>query len=78
MDREESYRYVSNRTSLWCPVCGAGAGQGCKPVGSLRFRSHDETALGVVPRPQISMEVVPPSIREPHGNRPKWTPQRWL
>ena len=47
---DESTRYVPTRTTLWCPICGAQANQNCKPVGKLRFSSHDAYALGVVVR----------------------------
>jgi hypothetical protein len=47
---DESMRYVPSRVTLWCPVCGAQANQGCKPVGGNRFSSHDAYATGSVVR----------------------------
>lgn len=72
-----SSRLCASRTSLWCSVCGAKEYESCSPVGGLRFGSHDNHALGTVPRPQFQMEAVTPSLRDAPGNRPKWTPQRW-
>lgn len=77
MERDESTRYVSGRTSLWCPICGASAGQGCKEVGGLRFASHDAIVLGTVPRLVVAPWEAVPQQRVP-GNRPKWTPQKWV
>ena len=80
MEREEVTHFVHSRLSLWCPVCGAGQNQGCKPVGGLRFRSHDEIATGTVPRPAPepytpTWEAKPARKDAP---RPKgWTPGGW-
>ena len=41
-----SSHYVTSRVALWCPICGAAAGQGCKPVKGLRFHGHNIYALG--------------------------------
>ena len=53
-----SSRYVPSRISLWCPVCGVGQSQGCKPVGGLRFSSHDAFATGQIVKPVIPVEWV--------------------
>ena len=86
MERDDSSRYVQSRTSLWCSVCGAEEHRGCKPVGSLRFKSHDENALGTVPRPVIPVEWVASPIsrrdtpvkKETSRRRPASTPTGWL
>jgi hypothetical protein len=76
MEREDSSRYVNSRISLWCSVCGAQEGHGCKPVGGLRFKSHDENALGTVPRPVIPVEWVTP--RKDAPARKPYTPRGWV
>jgi hypothetical protein len=80
MDREENSHYVPSRISLWCPVCGASAGQGCTVVKGefmLRYASHNQYALGPVPRPQIQLEPLLATTPRGPGNKPRWTPQKW-
>lgn len=69
-EREEVSRFVTSRLSLWCSVCGAREGQGCKPVGFPRFFSHDAYALGMTPRPQAPTEQI--ALPRDSGNRPRW------
>jgi hypothetical protein len=54
---DESTRYVPTRTTLWCPVCHAQANLSCKPVGGLRFSSHDAYATGRVERTPTRSEM---------------------
>ena len=51
MAYDEFTHYAPNRTSLWCPVCGAAEGRGCTEVKGLRFSGHNAFALGQVVRP---------------------------
>jgi hypothetical protein len=80
MDFEvNSSHYVSSRLSLWCPVCGAKENQPCKTHQGNRFDSHNAYALGTVPRPVIQLvDASVPTARKDAGNRPKWTPQKWV
>lgn len=40
---DEVSKYVPNRLTLWCPICGADAGGECKTAhGGLRFHGHDQ------------------------------------
>jgi hypothetical protein len=78
----ESSHYVPSRLSIWCPICGASAGQGCKEVKGefmLRYASHNAYALGQVARPAPQQEPTNyvPAQRTP-TNRPRWTPNRWV
>jgi hypothetical protein len=41
-----SSHLCTSRTALWCPICGAAAGQGCTFVKGLRFTGHNIYALG--------------------------------
>jgi hypothetical protein len=70
-----SSHLVPSRTTLWCPVCGAEEGKGCKPVKGLRFASHDAYATGTVIRPVILPEIEVPIPRLQNRLR---MPQRWL
>jgi hypothetical protein len=78
LSSERSYdttnRYVSNRLSLWCPICGVQEGKGCKPVGGLRFASHDAYALGTVPKPVILPEAWENPLRQGMHVRHKYKP----
>ena len=74
-----SSHYVPNRLSLWCPVCGASEGKGCKAVGGLRFESHDAIVFGTVPRPQVQVDFQAPPVRKgPPRNPPKFIQKRWV
>ena len=86
MEREREYettRYVSGRLGIWCPICGANINQACKPHRSdLRFRSHNETALGIAPKPvPIPWEapVLDRTSTRKDAPRPKgFTPKNWV
>ncbi len=94
MEREKeefhNSHYVSSRTSIWCPVCGAPEGNGCRPhtaTQTLRFRSHDETASGTVPRPIMIHPQWSPMSKDARipilparkdAKRPGWTPKGWM
>ena len=80
-----SSHYCSSRTALWCPICGAKENQGCKPVDGVRFESHNNYALGTVPRPVITTEPWESPTKwgngpapKGKGDRPKWTPKNWV
>lgn len=72
-----SSHYVPSRLTLWCSVCGAEAGKGCTPIGGLRFRSHDETATGTIPKeaPYVPSWESQPARRELRIPQ-RWTPSR--
>ncbi len=80
MDFENTLRYVPNRTSLWCPMCGAKENQGCtevKGLFSLRFASHNAIATGTVNRSVTIPAAWEAPVPKGPANRPKWTPERW-
>lgn len=65
MDYESNSSHLcTNRTSLWCPICGAAEGRGCTQVAGLRFSGHNGFALGA-PRPvQVPAAWEPMSARK--------------
>jgi hypothetical protein len=77
MDHEVSSKYVSSRTAVWCPVCGAAEGKGCIAVkkDSLRLANHNAVAMGTVLRPAPQ----PWDYEEPKKvplNGPRFVPNR--
>ena len=81
MDFESTSRYVPSRLSLWCPVCGAKEGQPCKAVKedlTLRMSSHNNYALGTVPRSVTKSDALPYQQTKIPENRPRWTQSRWV
>jgi hypothetical protein len=65
-----SSHLCTSRTALWCPICGAAAGQGCSPVKGLRFAGHNLYALGQVRTVQFPGLSGEPINRTPFRPKP--------
>ena len=66
-----SSHYVTSRVALWCPICGAAAGQGCKPVKGLRFHGHNIYALGQESRQPSATEFTTEFWKSVSSNIPR-------
>jgi hypothetical protein len=70
MAYEEFSHYAQNRTSLWCPICGAAEGKGCNEVHGLRFSGHNSFALGQVRQtPSVLHYYDPPAFLDVYPAR---------